>query len=335
MPYLKPAQLQTEWKTKKFQPVYIFAGEETFLLEESLRQLVRHVAADSLNFETFFGGDLSIDDVILAQQTLPFMADRRLIIVKDAHKIKNAETEKLAECLKAPASSSCLVLLWAEKMRKETKNSDLFSVAEKTGAVVEFRALYDRELPAWIAQKVTACGKRIAPNAIECLIHESGPGLLDLSNEIEKLSLFVGDATQITPEDVETVSGHTRLANLNQLAETVEAKKTHEALRILEDLLVEGEIPLRILATLYRCMRRLLIAASLQHEKGYSIEEVRSELRLHPYFDKSFFINLSRYRLNALTKNIELLMKADLELKSSSRPEHFVFEELLFALGRN
>lgn len=332
MPYLKPAQLHAEWKSKQYRPVYLFAGEETYFLDEAWQQLEKALALDSLNCETFFGTDFSVDTLILALQTLPFMADRRLLVVKDAHKIKSADSEKLAECLKNPVPSSCLVLLWPDKVKREAKNSDLFSAVDKVGAVVEFRAPYEKELPAWITQQSTLYGKCIREDAIQALIQESGSSLLDLHNELEKLSLFTGSEKEITVNDVELMSGHTRQANLNQLSEAVEARKTGEALQTVESLLEEGEIPLRILATIYRVSRRQLIAASLQHESRRSVQEIRQELYLHPYFDRNFFVNLSHCTLENLKKNIGLIMQADKELKSSTRPEQSIFEELIISM---
>jgi len=332
MPTLKPAELYAELRAKNYRPFYIFAGEETYLMEEAWRQLEKGIGVDSLNRETFFGGDVSVDDIIIALQTMPFLAEKRLLLVKDAQKIKAKEAEKLAEYLKMPVTSSCLVLLWQDKLRKDAK-SGLFSAVGKTGAVVEFRALYDRELPSWVVQKVAGLGKRISSDAAQYLVQESGSNLLDLYNEIEKLDLFTGAAKEITVKDVEVMSGHTRQANLNQLAEAIEGKKIDEMLAIVEGLLEEGEIPLKILATIYRSVRRLLAAKSLGEERGLSSQEIKQELHLHPYFDRNFLMNVSRYTMAELQKDLELILQADLELKTSVRPEQFIFEELLLGLS--
>lgn len=332
MPYIKPQELYAQWRARTYKPVYLFAGEETYLQEEAWQALEKKLGVDSLNAEIFYASESTINAVSLAAQTLPFMSERRLLIVKDAHRLKAADQEKLAEFLKIPVTTTCLVLLWADKVRKDSRRNKLFAAIEKAGDVVDFRALYDSELPAWVLQKVKENAKTIRSEAVQCLVQESGSNLLDLSNEIEKLLLFTGARSEITLDDVETLSGHTRLANLNHLSDAVESRRVSQALQIIEDLLREGEIPLKILATIQRVVRRLLTAKYLEERKS-SHQEIRQELFLNPYFDRNFFIHLARYSVKELEAALEKVRDADAELKSSSRPEQMIFEELLLCLN--
>jgi DNA polymerase III delta subunit len=139
---------------------------------------------------------------------------------------------------------------------------------------------------------------------------------------------------EITVKDVEAVSGHTRLSNLNHLAEGIEGKRIEASVRIMENLIAEGEVPLRVLATISRIIRRLLIAKSLLEEKKSSHQEIRQELNLNPYFDKNFFNNLSLFTLSGLEEGMGRILAADAELKQSARPETMILEELILALCR-
>ncbi|HBU70278.1 MAG TPA: DNA polymerase III subunit delta [Elusimicrobia bacterium] len=336
MPNIKPQDFYGQLKKKQFQPVYLIAGEETYLVDEAVNAVEKAVNTDDLNKEVFFAPDFSVDTLLMAAQTLPFLSDRRLLIVKNAERLKAADSSKLADFLKMPSTACCMVLIWNERPAKGDKSSKLFEAAGAAGAIVEFRALYDRELPVWVAQKVKSHSKTISAHAIDYLIAESGNNLLELENEIEKLVLFSGKSKEISLEAVEKISGHTKQKNLNQLSEAVESKSTAAALKIVDGLLEEGEIPLRMLATLNRVFRRLLTAKSLMLENGKDDADIRAELRLHQYFDRFFFSNLSKYSLAELNQSIETILRADLELKTSSRPEQFVFEELILSLtGKN
>jgi DNA polymerase-3 subunit delta len=334
MAYRKPQEYYNDLKTGCIKPVYVLAGEEVYLLEEALAYLDKVTPVDALNREVFFGQDGAIDDIIIAARTLPFMGERRMVIVKDAQKIRAADAVKLAEFLKVPQASSSIVMFWNEKIRKDARKNPILAGASEAGTVVEFRALYETELPSWIQQRVKGFSKRISVEAAQCLIQESGSNLMDLTNELEKLDLYTGSREEIAVKDVEAVSGHTRLSNLNHLSEGVEAKRVEAALRIAENLLREGEVPLRILATIYRVIRRLLIAKSLQSEKKSSYQEIRQELNLNPYFDKNFSTNLSLFKIDELERMIERILQADCELKTSARPDAMIFEELLLSLGR-
>lgn len=334
MPYIKPGELYAQMRAKKFLPVYIFAGDEPYLLQEALQSLEKSLNVSPLCREVFFGNETHVHEIILATQTMPFMSDRRFLIVKDADRFKKADSEKLAEFLKNPVESSCLVLIWKEKLRREDKNSELFSSIDASGAVVEFRTLYEKELPGWISDKIKSHGKKITPDAAQYLISESGPNLLDIENEIDKLSLFCGSKETIQLGDAQQSSGHSRQANLYELAEAVEGRKADKAVMIIERLLSDGEIPLKALAAVYRSARRMLTAKCLMEENKMSADEIRQELRLSPYFDRNFFSNLARYSLGELKQAAELIMSADMELKTSTRPEQYVLEELIISLTK-
>ena len=86
--------------------------------------------------------------------------------------------------------------------------------------MVEFKALYENELPAWVKIKIKEQSKTISDEAVGVLIAETGMNLLDLDNEIEKLALYCAKKNEIAVADVEKVSGHARQANLNNLAES-------------------------------------------------------------------------------------------------------------------
>jgi DNA polymerase-3 subunit delta len=332
MTVLKSTELFTHLAAKKLKAVYLLTGEETYLQQEALDVIDSIVGPSPFNNESFTVPESSIDTILIALQTVPFLADTRLIVVKDAHKLKSAELEELAEFLKRPVISGCLVLLWPERLKKDVKTTALVSACEKIGVVADCRPLYDNELPVWVQKRFQLAGKKVSSEVVQVLIRETGSALYDVTNEIEKLVLYAGSAKEITPDDVEQVSGHTRLANLNQLAEAIESRNTQAALVIIERLLVEGEIPLKMLATIHRVIRRCAIAKSMLEEEGKSPVEIRQDLRLHQFFDRYFFNRLGKLSMNELTRALVKIVQADYELKSSNRPESMLFEELVLNL---
>jgi len=333
MAYLKPKEFYASLRNKEYKPVYLFAGEEVYQQEEAWRYIEKKFGIDSLNLEIFYSGDMSVSALMLAAQTHPFMSEKRLLLVKDAQKLKSADIEVISQFLLNPLDTVCLIFLWSDKVKRENKSGKFFKAVEKAGDVVEFRSLYESELPAWVKERVKGQAKSISNEAVQALISESGSTLLDLNNELDKLMLFSAAKKEITAADVEALSGHTRQSNLNNLSESIESGKADQALIISENLLKEGEIPLKILATIYRVVRRLFIAKSLLDEKKSSRSDIQQELNLNAYFDRNFFSNLSKFTLQKLEKALRLISAADAELKSSSRPEQMVFEELILSLG--
>ena len=332
MPYITSQQFNSDISKKVFSPVYIFAGEDAYDHDEALKTLEKTLLVDSLNREVFFGNESKAEEVIVAADTLPFLGNKRLIIVKNAQKFKAGDAEKLAEFIRCPIDSTCLVLLWAERVGKDTKKKPIFETAERSGTIVEFKRHYDNELPAWIQKKVAERGKKIDLAASQLLVQESGSTLLELSNEIEKLQLFSGKRNEITAEDVEAVSGHTKSANLNRLAEALEVKDLNGSLKVIEELLNEGEEPIKVLYRVHWVIRRLLTAKSLLDEEKAGPVDVRQALRLNNFFDRNFFQNLRKFYLKDLESYFGLVLGADLELKTSARPPEVILNELMFAL---
>jgi DNA polymerase-3 subunit delta len=187
----------------------------------------------------------------------------------------------------------------------------------------------------WVRAEVTGRKKTIAYEAVTYLIQESGSSLMDLHNELEKLFLFVGDKKEIGLGDVESMSGHTKQSNVFQLTEAIESKNIKLSVSVLKSLLREGEAPVLILTFAHRAIRRLLTAKSLMEEMGMNRDEVGRKLFLHKFFDRNFFQLLGKYTMKELRKDMRLVLEADIELKSSSRPEEAVLEELFLALSGN
>ena len=329
MPYMKSTELYSHFKSGKPYPVDIFAGEEDYLKQEACRSIEKLLEINPLSREILFYSEASLNEAILNMQSLPFFGDKRLFILKNVQKIKSADSKQLVEVLEDLISSSYLIIYWDEKLKPGDKKSDLFSAVEGIGAIVEFRGLYERELPQWVIGKIRNHSKSITSEAADFLIQESGSNLMNLSSEIEKLVLFTKGKNEITLSDIEYSSGHTRQANINQLTEAIESKKISKALAVVEELLSEGEVPIKILNSIYWCVRRQLIAKSLLEEKKLKADQAAKELRIHPYFARDFFARLSNYSIFELKEKVGEILKADIELKSSSRPQQMVFEELL------
>jgi DNA polymerase-3 subunit delta len=158
---------------------------------------------------------------------------------------------------------------------------------------------------------------------------------MDLHNELEKLFLFVGGKKEIGLADVESLSGHTKQSNLFQLTEAIESQNIKSSISILKSLIVEGEEPVLILMFAHRAIRRLLTAKSLIEEMGLSKDEASKKLMLHRFFDRNFFQFLGKFTMGELKRDMRLVLEADLEIKSSSRPQDAVLEELFLALSGN
>jgi|GEM_PF-2666505 len=330
MPVLTPASLQTKLKAKQFVAAYLLSGEELQFIENTANAIETALNIDEMGKEVFFGSDLHVNDLIMSAQTLPFMSGARFIVVKDSNKIKSADAKLLSSFIaEGLPDTSHLLFIWPEKLSK--KNNALSDALAKSADCVEFRRLYDNEIPSWIHQRCKDAGKSIDPQAAQYLADQTGNSLLDISNEIEKLMLFCAGVKSISLADVKASVGNVKQYDLNDICDAVERRDLSNALVICESLLGGGEAGLRILASVARALRRFTVAKSMLEEEKSCIADIKSQLRLHPYFARDFFSNLQKFTLAELTSSLTQIQKADLSLKSSGRPEVSVLQSLLIS----
>jgi len=307
-------------KIKAPSPAYMFAGEEPFLIDLCLKKVEQVIDSDDLNKEVFYGGELSGEDVLNALETLPFLSEKKLVVVKEAHKIKAGDAEILSDYLDNPADTSCLVLLYPANYKKEgvAKRKELINKcsSSKMCVCVDCRKQYESEAREFVKSGFAEKGKTVSYDVVSRMLEENGVDLLNISNEIEKLALWTADKKSVTQDDVEKISGHTKEANIYSLSSEIESKNLKKALFILEKLFTDGEDSVVILSAVSSAVRKLLEAKSRMEEKGEDSSEITSSLRMHPYFAKTFIANLGKHDLKRLRDSAKMVLKADTAIKT-------------------
>lgn len=311
-------------------PVYLFCGSEKYLMEEALRKvesLVVELATRCFNYNVFQGSEATAETIIDVAQTIPMMARRRLVVVKDIDKLKSPEMERLAKYLKDPSPSTCLILM-ADKvdMRK-----GVFQTLKN--CTIKFEPLYENQLPQWIKREVETRGKRITPQASQFLAEAVGSDLLRLRNELEKLVLYVGDGKEITVQDVEAVSTKGRLKSIFELTDAVGGRNTGKAMKVLGELLDNGENGVYILYMITRQLRLIWKVKELM-DLGKRADVIGKELGIQPFLLKGVIEQARIFSREDLREVFPRLLEADASLKSGKLTERMVLERLFITLGK-
>lgn len=310
-------------------PVYLFCGTEKYLMEEALKKVegaVVEPATKCFNFSLFQGSDTSAEVIIDAAQSVPMMAKKRLIVVKDADKLSSAETERLGRYLKAPSPSTCLILT-AEKV--DMRKGFFQSLKECT---VQFDPVYENQLPQWVKREAESGGKRIAPDAAQYLIEMVGSDLLRLKSELEKAALYAGDGKDISLRDVEAVSTRSKLKTIFELTDAVGGKDTGKALKALRDLLDNGENGVYILYMVARQLRQIWKVRELM-DVGLDTTAIGKELKIPPFLQKGIMGQAKRFSGSDLKEAFPRLLEADASLKSGKLNDKLVLEGLFLGLA--
>jgi DNA polymerase-3 subunit delta len=328
---LKYQDLISSLKQGNILPLYLFYGEEEFLIQEAVDLIVHRVVdpgAKDFNFNMLYGRDASGPELVNLCQTLPFMSEKRLVIVKDIDAFKAGDLEDIVHYLKDPSPSTCLVLL--SNQGKYEKKA-VVSAVEAHGAVTRFYPLLDREIISWIEGWVRTRGISIQRDAAQFLFQTLGNDLHKIGNELEKVLIFIKEKKTIAFEEVRTVIGDFREYTSFDLADALGSKDREKALVILSRLLQEGEAPVGLLASIAWNFRRLMTAKSME-AAGMGPGEVIKALRVIFHQANLFKEQMRRYTLDELKEVFSILLSTDKALKSGGLNGKLILERMIVRL---
>jgi len=202
MPALKYYQLKSALKSLKKSDVslvYILYGTEDYLKNETVEILKKTLIEPDtldLNYSVYHipdkgekqTGALTLENAISGANSLPFISEKKLIVIKNIHKLPESQDELLEKYIENPCRSTCLILVGGEKLPKR----EIFKTIEKLFPTVNFYNLYESEMGSWIVEYTKTLGKSIPRDVAEELARITGDELSDIKNEIDKLVLYEG-----------------------------------------------------------------------------------------------------------------------------------------------
>jgi DNA polymerase-3 subunit delta len=219
-------------RVKKFMPVYLFQGEEGYYIDELTAMLVEGVVSDSerdFNQTIVYGLDTSVAAIINACRRYPMMAERQLVVVKEAQGLKNVE--ELAVYVRNPMPSTVLVL--NHKYGKLDGRKKLSAEIAKVGIVFDSKKLYDNRIPEFVIHYLRERQAAIEPQTAQMLADYLGNDLSKITNELDKLCIaLTGEERRITPALVERNIGISKDFNNYELQRAVASGQMLKAMRI-------------------------------------------------------------------------------------------------------
>lgn len=296
--------------------VYLLLGEEDLLVDQALGELLDRLippAERDLNLDVVRADEIQLTDLITLLDTLPFFGRRRAVVVKSADAWKPAEQERLAAYLEQgpPPSALMLVASTLDRRRK------LYTTIRKVGEIQEFPRLTMRQLPVWINERVRREGRRIDPDAVEALIALVGPGLRQLSLELEKLFAYVDSRERITLADVEAAVSRISESTIFMMVDAIGERRAGDALRGLADILRE-EAPPYVLFMIARQFR-LLMRASLLRARKKTPSGVQEALGVPPFVARKIMEQADNFPPGAFPGIFARLLEADRAIKTTGQ----------------
>jgi len=263
--------------------------------------------------------------VLNAANTMPFMSERRLVIVRDVDKFDAASMEQMAAYAKDPAPYTCLVLV-ATKVAKNTK---LYKAVAATGVAFEYAAPKRNEYASEVVRLLKERGRQIPLGAAQTLVNIVGRDLRRLDLEADKLVAFVAEGAPITRGDVVAVASASGEASVFELTDAIGDRDTTRALRLLRRLL-GSETPLGIHAMVARHTRAMVGARALA-ARGMGPDAMAPEIGMPPWQVRNVVRQAERYTPAELSVALRGLAAAEEEMKTSPTDAGLVMERWIIA----
>lgn len=335
---ITPDIVLKEIRGKKFKPVYFVYGDEPFYIDAIAEELENRVVPEaerSFNQFVLYGKDTDVASVLGYARRYPFMAERQLIIVKDANKLGGIEQKdhlaRLEDYALNPLSSTVLLLCFQANADERKSYVKAFNAH---GAVVQSKKLYDNKLPDWVTSFCQAEGVKISPKAVQMIVDNIGNDLKRLTNEIRKIMVNLRVDQGIDAEAVERFVGISKEYNVFEFQKALATRDVLKANRIATYFSANlKDNPLSpILIILYGFFTKVLLAHA---SKDKSERGLAAELGINPYFVKDYTLAARNYPLAKAAHVIHYLRECDGRLKGLdgvSVPEGELLKELVFKI---
>lgn len=312
--------------------VHVVCGPEVFLKQEAIQDIIRRVLGNAdraLSLSEYDGASagLPLADVLDDARTLPFLAEKRLVMVRDADSFITRYRSELEEYLDNPSPNGVLLL----ECKSFPATTRLYKRAQAIGEIIKCEAIKPRTVPGWLADRARKShGVQIDPRAATLLQDLVGNELGLLDAELEKLALFVGDRKRVVVADVEALVGQHREEKVWDILSAVAAGDQARAIGLWEEVWqTDRAAPGRAIAGIAFTVRRLLTAKRAQQAGAPISELARMLMRWND--EAGVRSELAAFSLQQLERMLCSLLEADVAAKSGgasvqSSIEAFIIE---------
>ncbi len=300
---------------------------------EAVRQALLPPGMEQLN-ETVLDAPAS-DAVIAAAETLPFLADRRLVIVRDHPGLtgRGEGDDRLTQYI-TDVPDTCVLIFFVRG--KADARKKLYTAIKKHGQIVTVNTLDDAALNQWIISAFAAQGKKCSPQTASLLAFTVGSTTALLTQEIDKLCALSGERTAVSDDDVRAIATRSIECTVFEMVDAVVAGKEGRAFQLLKDMLTRGESRLGILAMLLRQFRLMQHTKIMQFEKR-SPQEIRSALGVPPFAADRIIRQASGYTGGQVKRAVDICLQEEANVKSGKHHDEGSLEAAMleiFALRR-
>lgn len=323
----------------KYAPVYFLQGEEAYYIDLISDYIEKNALAESersFNQMVIYGKEAEMSAVITNARRFPMMAERQVVLVKEAQELSDLSKEeglKLLETyLKNPLPST--ILVFCHKYKSFDGRKAIGKLIDKHAVLVTTKKLYDNQVPDWVAKYIKGKGFTINAKATQMLADFIGNNLSRMANEIDKMLINFQEKGQIDENIIQKFIGISKEYNVFELQKALTVRDIYKANQIVNyfEANPKNNPIIPAIALLYTFYSKLLL---FHHAKDRSDKQLASVLQVSPYFVRDYIAAARNYGLEKVINNIHYLKEADLQSKgvdSGGMTEGQILKTLIFKL---
>lgn len=311
-------------KAGEFSPVYLLMGDEPYYPDQVCNAVIEYSLDEfsrDFNETVCYGSDVDADTVITAARRFPMMAERQLVVVKEAQAMR--DLEQLAVYCENPLDSTVLVLLM--RGSSADKRKALYKQCVKNGVVVESNALRDYEMASWISRYYSSRGLEIAPDAAALLAEYAGTDMSKIVVETDKLLKNLPEgAVSVSASDIEKNVGISREYSVFELTKELSGRNGPKALDVAMHIgqSVRFAMPMAVSALFTHFVRILKYGALKERNRYPDKTEIAAALQgVNPYFWREYDVAVANYPVRKALEVISLLCDYDYKSKGGDAGE--------------
>lgn len=318
-------RINEDIKTGNFSQIYLLTGTEDYLRTQYQKRLQTALLgdADEMNLSLFEGKDIPQAQIVDLAETMPFFADRRIIIIENSGLLKGGG-DVLADYLKEPAPAAYFIF----NEKEVDKRSRLYKAIRDKGYVGEFNEQDENTLTKWIQNIVSGEGLEIERPAIALLLYKTGTNMELLRKELEKCICYCLNKGKITTADVEVICTKQLNNRIFDMINHISAGRQEAALKIYYDLLSLKEPPMRILFLISRQFN-MLLQTKLLREKGYDNRIIGEKIGVAPFIAGRYMEQAARFHKQVLRNALEDCVQAEEDVKTGKIADKMSVELLM------
>ena len=317
-------RLNQDIKTGQLNHVYLLYGEEAYLRKQYRDRLKDAIIGeDTMNYHYYEGKDISVGEIIDQAETMPFFAERRLIVLENSGLLKGGG-EQLAEYLSAPARTVYFVFVEAEV----DKRGKLYKAIQSKGCAVEFATQDENTLKRWILGMMKKENKKISESALNYLLEKTGTDMENIRKETEKLFCYCLEKDAVTEADIEEICTKRITNHIFDMVSAIADKKQKRALELYYELLALKEPPMRILFLITRQFNLLLQVKELT-KKGYQNKAIGEKVGLPGFIAGKYVTQASRFETSDIREALEACVAAEEAIKTGKMNDNMSVELLI------